>query len=76
MTHDNQVYVRTRGGSWRPVPARKVGEDCWLILEEPGATDVRSWEFNPGDTVRCRPYELTDHDLVLVAYEKAPSGGA
>ena len=28
-----------------------------------------------GDLVRCKPYELTDNDRVLVAYEKVTKGG-
>ncbi len=74
MPSETQIYIRIEGASgssWRPVQAVRVEENVYRILEGPEAGSAESWPFTAGDLVRCRPFELTDHDLVLVAYERA-----
>ncbi len=76
MPQDSQIYIRVEGKggpSWRPVQAARVEENVDRILEGPGPGE--SWPFGKGDVVRCRPFELTDHDLVLVAHELAEGVG-
>ena len=75
---ETHIYIRIGAGSdaaWQPVMAREVGDHLWLILPDADGRDTSEWEFRPGETVRCLPYELTDHDLVLKAVAKA-SGAA
>jgi hypothetical protein len=75
-TDEVQIYVRVAGPSgeaWRPARARPLPGDVFEILEvtlQPGETP----KFRPGDRVTCRPYELTDHDLVRVAHARADDG--
>ena len=73
MSGETTIYIRvtTRGGpSWRPVAAARLGDDVYRILGKKSVVAGEEWPFEPGDVVRCKPYELTDNDLVLVAYEK------
>jgi len=65
------ISVTARGGkSWRPVSAILRRDDVYEILGKNPAPGVDEWPFDTGDLVRCRPYDLTDNDRVLVAYEK------
>jgi len=73
MAGEIEIYVSvgTRGGkSWRPVSAILRRDDIYEILGRNPAPGVEEWPFASGDLVRCKPYELTDKDVVLVAYEK------
>jgi hypothetical protein len=73
MPDEVVIYVQVNGPegtAWRPARA---------LLHDGGVyeiTDVslqagETAQFGPGDRVTCRPYELTDHDLVHVARERA-----
>jgi len=72
-TDEVQIYVRVTGPSgeaWRPARARPQPGDSFEIVEvslAPGETA----QFGRGDRVTCRPYDLTDHDVVRVAHERA-----
>jgi hypothetical protein len=74
MADEVLIYVRvtgTAGEAWRPARALLHPGEVYEILDvslQPGETG----RFAAGDRVTCRPYELTDHDIVRVAHEKAP----
>jgi non-homologous end joining protein Ku len=55
---------------WRPVAARKLEADTYLILDQDYDRDVETWQFGPGTRVRCRK-ERRNGDQVLVATEIA-----
>ena len=39
---------------WRPVAARKLAPDTYLILDRNYDRKVETWQFEPGTLVRCR----------------------
>ena len=55
---------------WRPVAARKVATDTYLILDQNYDREVETWQFEPGTLVRCRKKRRNDH-RILVATEIA-----
>jgi hypothetical protein len=55
---------------WRPVEARKVSPDTYLIVDRDYDPRTERWEFEPGTVVRCRK-ENRDGREILVATEKA-----
>lgn len=75
MVGEVLIYVRVTGAAgeaWRPARALQHPGDIYEILDVsllPGETG----RFAAGDRVTCRPYELTDHDIVRVAHERAPA---
>ena len=54
---------------WRPVAARKVAADAYLIPDQNSDRKAETWQFEPGTLVRCRE-ERNDHQI-LVATETA-----
>ena len=55
---------------WRPVAARKVAADTYLILNQNYDREVETWQFEPGTLVRCRK-ERRNGRQILVATEIA-----
>jgi hypothetical protein len=51
---------------WRPVKARRLANDDYLILDQDYDRSVEAWAFEPGTVVRCRP-ERRDGLAILVA---------
>lgn len=73
MAGEIEIYISVitkKGKVWKPVSAVLRREDVYEILGRNPAPGIEEWPFATGDLVRCQPYELTDSDLVLVAYEK------
>lgn len=73
VSSPSEIYIRVEGRngqSWRVVKALRKAEDLFEIVSDAPPPPGETWQFAPGDTVRCKPYELTDHDVVLVACEK------
>jgi hypothetical protein len=64
------VYLKGEGTDvWRPVNARHVEEDIFLIMSENGAPADEQWEFNCGQTVRCKEKTTPEGEKILVAYQ-------
>jgi hypothetical protein len=55
---------------WRPVAARKLAADTYLILDQNYDRKLETWQFEPGTLVRCRKKRQDDHQI-LVATEIA-----
>ena len=58
---DETIYVPLRDEGidvWRPVLARRVSGDSYLILDQDYDRDVETWEFEPG-TARDVPQRGT-----------------
>ena len=56
MSEDVEIFVRLPDEAvevWRPVQARNLGSDRYLILEQPYDRESERWEFEPGDEVTC-----------------------
>jgi hypothetical protein len=53
---------------WRPVAARRLGANAFLILDEDYDREVEAWQFAPGTVVGCRK-ERRDGREILVATE-------
>jgi hypothetical protein len=57
---------------WRPVEARHLGDDQYVIS---GATPPHeTWEFQPGEVVRCRVRTFSDGSIGLVAFARIERG--
>jgi hypothetical protein len=54
---------------WRPVSADHIREDVYRIVSSP-FDDTETWQFIPGDTVRCREQTFTGGETGLAAYER------
>ena len=59
--------------TWRPAEAIAHPDGTYSIVSLSVAPGEQQ-EFNVGDRVLCRPYELTDHDFILVAHQRALPG--
>lgn len=55
---------------WRPVEARRIAPDAFLILDQDYDPQVETWQFQPGTTVRCRK-ERRNGRQILIATEDA-----
>jgi hypothetical protein len=56
MSEGGEIFVRLLDEGvevWRPVQARQIGPDRYLILEQRYDCEVERWEFGPGDDVVC-----------------------
>jgi hypothetical protein len=57
------IYVRLIGEQvdvWRPVQARHILGDVYLIVDQPYDRDDETWEFDPGSSVICELVESAD----------------
>ena len=73
MAEETDVYISVKRGqtsNWKPVKAVRRRDDVYEIVGRNAASAQETWQFTTGDLVRCKPYELTDGDMVLVAWEK------
>ncbi|HZI95388.1 MAG TPA: hypothetical protein VFE84_14175 [Patescibacteria group bacterium] len=82
MADEIDIYItvtRNNADSWKPVKAVHRGEDVYEIVGSNTSPAGETWRYSTGDFVRCKPYDLTDNDVVLVAWEKTdkpgPAGG-
>jgi hypothetical protein len=55
---------------WRPVEAVRLSEDTVRLLEDQPHDSDETWEFLPGEAVRCKQRDLSDGPA-LVAYARA-----
>lgn len=55
---------------WRPVEAKYLGGDRYLILSRNPDPDDETWQFDTGTIVRCREHRLSG-GIVLVAFALA-----
>jgi len=77
MPAETEIYIRVveaQGEIWRSARAMHRGEDVYEIRESVPNAGKQTGSLSSGDLVRCKPHELTDGDLVLVAFEKKNPG--
>ncbi len=55
---------------WRPVEAKKLSPDRYLIVDQDYDPGIERWEFEPGTVVTCRK-QRRDGRQMLVAMEAA-----
>ena len=60
---------------WRPVAARRLSGDTFLILDQDYDREVEAWAFGPGTVVRCRR-ENRGGEPILVASEAVREAAA
>jgi hypothetical protein len=66
------IYVGLLGEGtnlWRPVSAEQVRDDVFRILGTQPTGET--WQFTPGNLVRCRQHIFAGGEAGLIAYEKA-----
>lgn len=56
---------------WRPVRAKHVSQDVFLIVDQPYDTEIETWQFAPGTEVVCEPRKLYE-GVFLVAVSRCP----
>lgn len=62
------VYLLDEGSDvWRPVAAEHVRDDVYRLVGKP-PDDTETWQFQTGQSVRCKQRLLSD-GARLVAYE-------
>lgn len=75
MSKITQIYVRLLDEGvdvWRPVQARSMGGQIYLIVDQPYDRDVELWEFEPLQEVVCAPLKAEQGEI-LVATKKVSS---
>jgi hypothetical protein len=73
MSKSDTIYVALVDEGidvWRPVEAKKLSADSFLIVDQGYDPTIERWEFEPGSIVRCRT-ENRDGRQILVATEVA-----
>ena len=73
MAEEIEVYIKIvgeQGEAWKPVRAVHRGDDIYEIKGSDLSLAPEGWRYSPGDLVRCKPHDLTDSDVVLVAVER------
>jgi hypothetical protein len=55
---------------WRPVAARRISGDTYLIADQDYDRDAETWKLEPGTAARCRK-EQREGRQILVAKEMA-----
>lgn len=55
---------------WRPVEASHKGADIYTIIGTNPIPSGERWQFNTGESVRCRQKTFADGKAGLEAYEK------
>jgi hypothetical protein len=61
------VYVKLVGEQvdvWRPVQAEHLGDDIYLIVDQPYDRDSETWQFGPGSSVICELVESADGPIL------------
>ncbi len=56
---------------WRPVSAEHFARDLYRIMGS--VPEEETWQFQPGEVVRCKLHEFADGGAGLVAYESVSS---
>jgi hypothetical protein len=72
MKRSVQIYVALLGEGvdvWRQVQPEHINHDIYRIIDQPYDRSIESWEFEPGNVVRCKMIESSD-GLILAAIEK------
>jgi len=60
------VYLENEGTDvWRPVDAKRVESDMYLIPDDTVIPDGENWQFQPGSVVRCAKGDLSGEKCVL-----------
>jgi len=71
MSEAQQVYVALLEEGvdcWRPVRAQHMGDDKYILAGPIPEGEV--WEFQPGETVRCRRRTFQGGATGLVAFAR------
>ncbi len=61
---------------WRPVAARKVATDAYLILDQNYDREVETWQFEPGTVVRCRKERRNGREVLIATEIGGPAASA
>jgi hypothetical protein len=73
MSEQDTIYVALVDEGidvWRPVAARRLSSERYLILDQDYDPATERWEFEPGTVVMCRAQDR-DGRQILIATEAA-----
>lgn len=68
MSGVTQIYVALLDEGvdvWRPVRAKRLGGNTFLIVDESYDRETESWQFEPGEKVVCE--EIASHEGTILA---------
>jgi hypothetical protein len=77
MNEQDTIYVALLDEGvdvWRPVAARRLSPDRYLILDQGYDRTIERWAFEPGTMVRCRAQDR-EGSQILIATEAAHQTG-
>jgi hypothetical protein len=75
VTEVEEIFVRLLDESvevWRPVRARHLGDDRYLIVEQPYERELERWEFAPQEEVVCAMVPADDGAILAAVRRSAP----
>jgi hypothetical protein len=68
MNEQDTIYVALLDEGidvWRPVAARRLSPDRYLILDQDYDQAIERWEFEPGTVVRCRREDRHGRQILM-----------
>lgn len=68
MTGLREIYVHLENEGtevWRPVDAKHIEADLYLIPEDTVVPDDETWQFQPGTVVRCTHADKQGEDCLI-----------
>lgn len=57
---------------WRPVQAEHLHDDIYRVVGQPYDREHESWQFGPGDIVRCE-HVASSEGVILAATRRVSS---
>lgn len=76
MSKPTQIYIALLNEGvdvWRAVQAEHEADNVYRILSQPYDRLTESWQFEPGDVVRCEIVE-SHEGPILAATQNVPDG--
>jgi hypothetical protein len=81
MNEQDTIYVALLDEGldvWRPVTARRLSSDRYLILDQGHDRATERWQFEPGSVVTCRAEDRDGRQILIAnaaAHQTASSTG-
>lgn len=73
MSELTKIYVHLEDEGteiWRPVDAKRIEPDLYLIPEDTVVPEEEKWQLKPGTVVRCTSAEKSGEKCLIAVEEK------